>query len=160
MRLVIAALILSAAPQVYCQSSEVQQENSCGVPPAFTLPAPEFGKMPQQQWRMSNLFPAADLFRTEPKTLKPLGDAQIDPAIIIRPSQSKSIDQPQGTMIAQNQFPGLQFLPIDLAQRAKIKPIPTTWPLFKLEPIPTGCPQCAMLPVADITQKSSTRPAK
>jgi len=66
--------------------------------------------------------------------LKPPGNAQIDPKIIVHPAQSRIGDQPPGTQIAQNQFPGLELLPIEWPQ-LKIKPIPTVWPKLKLEPI-------------------------
>lgn len=144
MRIVITALVLIAVPSVYPQSNRAQSNstnNSASKPPTFTLNDKNFGKLPQWQWKFSTVTPMVGLFKTPPKTLKPLDNAQIDPEIIIHPSQSRTGEHSPGTMIAQNQFPGLQFLPVEWP-RFKIEPIPITWPQLSLDPIQIECSRC------------------
>ena len=76
----------------------------------------------------------------------------VDPEIVVHPSSSRIGVQPQGTFMAQNQFPGLRFLPINAAQ-AKVEPIPIVWPNLKMEEIPTICKQCRMVPAQSIPEK-------
>jgi len=73
-------------------------------------------------------------------------DAQIDPKIVVHPPQSSLGEQPPGTLVAQNLYPGLQLLPIE-ESKSKAEPIPTTWPNRKIEQIPTVWPNGELLPV-------------
>jgi hypothetical protein len=92
------------------------------------------------QWNGLSSIPFGKVYRPEPKPLVPLGDAKIDPQIIFHPSQSGIGAQQPGTAIAQNQYPGLKYLPIQWPQ-AKVEPIPTAWPNLQMSPITTGSPQ-------------------
>ena len=106
-----------------------------GQPPStWSTLGKEFSRLPPQ-WGTLRGMPYAQMDRPVPKPLIPLGDARIDPQIILRPPQSY-IGSP-GTAIAQNQFPGLQYLPIEWP-RASVKPIPTTWPKFQMGALAGG----------------------
>lgn len=149
MRLAIAVLFVCTLSPACAQSNRAHQPPSPKIPdepPGFALPNTDFGKLPQRQCRINPNMPLVGTFKAPPATLRPLGDAQIDPKIIIRPAQSRLEDQPAGTMIAQNQFPGLRFLPIG-GDGSKLEPIPIRWPNLKTEPIPTQCANCAVAPV-------------
>ena len=137
MRLVIAAIVLGAMPAAYSQSSVAQPSTSDhpGVtPPVLTLPRPNFGKVTPQEWQVDRLPQTVVVLHDFPEVQHPRFHTQIDPEIVIHPSQSRLGTQ-QGTEIAQNQFPGLQFLPIEWP-KLKMEPIPITWPNLKMEPIP------------------------
>jgi hypothetical protein len=96
----------------------------------WTTQPRDFSKLPPQ-WGTLRGMPYARIYRPVPKPAIPLGDARIDPQILVHPPQSGIVSQPPGTAIAQNQFPGLQYLPIEWPQ-AKIKPIPTRLPYLKI----------------------------
>jgi hypothetical protein len=84
-------------------------------------------------------------------------NTQIDPKIIMHSSQSKLGVQPQGTAIAQNEFPNLELLPIGSPKPA-LKPIPTQWPDLKFEAIPTTWPNLALLHATSV-QVVTPKPA-
>ncbi len=81
-----------------------------------------------------------------PWPLHRLDDPQIDAQIIVHPPPSSLGEQPQGTQLAQNLYPGLQLLPID-ESKAKGQPIPITWPNLKIEQIPIVWPKLEFNPV-------------
>jgi hypothetical protein len=58
-------------------------------------------------------------------------NAQIDPKIIARPPQVSVGVQPAGKMVAKNEFPNLELLPIKSGKSTE-RPIPAQWPDFKL----------------------------
>jgi len=73
--------------------------------------------------------------------------SQIDPQMIVHPPASSLGEESKGTLVAQNLYPGLEFLPIDQS-KGKLQPIPITWPGFKMEPIPTDVSKTEMNLVA------------
>lgn len=75
-----------------------------------------------------------------------LNDAQIDPLIVAHPPQSSLGVQPEGRLVAKNEFPNLQLLPIDAATPAPHE-IPRQWPNLNLKNIPSTWPKFEMLPV-------------
>ena len=79
-----------------------------------------------------------------------LGDANLDPKFIRRPSARDLGVQPPGTQVAQNLFPGLVFQPIDGGRCGPpaAGPLATTWPRLKVERIPTEWPGLKMGPAA------------
>ena len=161
MRVAILALFLFAGSTAFAQSGPFGPLNS---DPPGSLPSPwtaqrrDFGKLPPG-WPATMHTPEWIVIRPAPTTLKPFGDAEIDPKIIVHSSQSRIGDQPPGTQIAQNQFPGLELLPIEWPQ-LKIKPIPTVWPNLKMEPISTMCAECRMVPVRAGAPAAMTPPSK
>lgn len=76
--------------------------------------------------------------------------------MIVHPPKSSLGAQPQGTMVAQNEYPGLQFLPIEVAS-AELKPIPIAWPNLKLQPIPIEWPKAKALSAASPAPISRSR---
>jgi hypothetical protein len=128
------------------------------LPSPWTAQGRDFGKM-TPGWPATMHTPEWIVIRPAPTTLKPFGDAKIDPMIIVHPSRTRIGDQPPGTQIAQNQFPGLKLLPIEWPQ-LKIKPIPTVWPNLKMEPIATTCAKCTMVSVGTSAQAVAASSAK
>ena len=161
MRIVIRALFFFAGATAFGQSGPFGPLNpnpSGNLPSPWTAQGRDFGKLPPGWPATMNLAEWTAILPA-PKTLKPFGDAQVDPKIAVHPAQSRLGDQPPGTQIAQNQFPGLELLPIQWPN-ARIKPIPTVWPNLKMEPIPTMCGLCTMAPVgtgAPAVATSSTK---
>jgi hypothetical protein len=161
MRIVILALFFFAGSTAFGQSGPVWplSPNPPGsLPSPWTAQGRDFGKLPPG-WPATLNTPQWRVIRPAPTTLKPLGDAQIDPKIIVHPAQSRIGDQSPETQIAQNQFPGLELLPIEWPQ-LKIKPIPTVWPNLKMEPISTMCAECRMVPVRAGAPAAMTPPSK
>jgi hypothetical protein len=80
----------------------------------------------------------------------PLGDAQIDPQMIVHPTARDLGVQPAGTLVAQNLYPGLQYLPIEAEGCGpKGGPLSTTWRELKVEPISIAWPKFKMEPTAN-----------
>jgi hypothetical protein len=80
-----------------------------------TPPARDFGTLPPG-WHASVVVPWRPLIQPkapEAETGPRLGDAKIDPRIIVHPSQSSIGVSPPGTAMTQNEFPHLQMLPIE-----------------------------------------------
>jgi hypothetical protein len=104
----------------------------------WTATERDFSKLPRRFTLME--MPFTQLYRPAPKPLIPLGDASIDPQIIVHPPQSGTASQPPpGTAITQNQFRGLEYLPIQWPQ-AKIEPIPITWANLQIKEASTALP--------------------
>jgi hypothetical protein len=80
-----------------------------------------------------------------------LDDAQIDPMIVAHPPPSSLGVQPAGKLVAKNEFPGLELLPIEAAKPAA-HAVPRQWPGFKLQSIPATWPKFEMVPVQAGTQ--------
>ena len=160
MHLKVFALILS----VFClpalgqsgQSPFVFTE-SVKMPPTLTLQPGQDFSTGRREWKLSPFTPFSETIMQAPpalKALRPLGDARIDPNILRRPPQSV-LDLPsQGTLMAQNQFPGLRFLPIE-SPKGTSGPISTVWPKLKMERIPTNWPGAKFIPVGDPAMKQS-----
>lgn len=122
------------------------------LPYTFTWPGTDFSKIPPV-WRSSNIPTQAIIVQREIAPASRLGDAKIDPGIVVHPRKSNLGVQPQGTMVAQNEYPGLQFLPIDVAT-AELEPIPIAWANLKLQSIPIEWPKAKALPVLSPTPAS------
>ena len=78
--------------------------------------------------------------------------------MIIHPPKSSVGVQPQGTLVAQNIYPGLRLLPIGSA--AALKPIPADWPRLKIESIPITWSNSTVLPVDSGSAAGKAAPAK
>lgn len=155
MRIAILSLFLSATT-AFCQSAAPAPvtphpvwQAPLVVPP---LSGRDFSKLPPGWHPVPLTEPKMML---APKTVdRPrLGDAQIDPEIIVHPPPSSIGAQAPGTVVAQNEYPHLRVLPIDSADRA-LEKIPTTWPRYRLETIPTQWPTAEMVPAHDDSERA------
>jgi hypothetical protein len=148
MRLGIFALSLCAATAAFCQSSATAPANPGEynqLPPTFNWSGTNFSKMPPH-WTASSLSAQPMFSLQAPTPLRHPDNAQVDPKMIVHPPKSSLGTLPPGTMVAQNEYPGLQLLPIEIAS-AKGKPIPIVWPNLKLQSIPITWPKLKSLPV-------------
>lgn len=138
MRPAILALLLCTSPAAFGQWAQPAPVNPSqpGIPPrAFNLPPSGRGfNQPPTVFPFNGTIPRPAIV-LPPTHLDLKQQAKIDPQIIVRPPQSSIGYQAPGTLIAQNLYPGLQFLPIG-ETKGKLEPIPTTWPNFKMEQIP------------------------
>jgi hypothetical protein len=151
MRVAVFALLVCAGTAAFCQPSAPAPAVADKLTPsgqAATEPARDFSKGPVK-WKMD--------FSAQPKTILVLEDgpsrragAQIDPQMIVHPPQSRIGEQPPGTPVAQNLYPGLRFLPIG-ESKLKAQPIPTRWPDLKVEGIPTVWPKLEVKPTENGT---------
>jgi hypothetical protein len=91
-----------------------------------------------------------------PNPTRHLNDAHIDPQMVVHPPKSSLGVQPPGTLVAQNQYPNLRFLPIDWPE-AKIELIPIYWPNLKVEAIPAG-PHAIPAPLTRTSQSNNVDP--
>ncbi len=107
----------------------------------------EFGKLPPGSPGAAKV-PPWTVVRPAPAPREPLGNASIDPQMILHPTARDLGMQPPGTLVAQNLYPGLKFQPID-AQTCGPKSglLSTTWPKLKVEPIPIFSPDLKSLPI-------------
>jgi hypothetical protein len=109
LRPVILALSVCSGTTALCQSA--------ASAPLVVTPAParDFSKLPQG-WHMDNVKPLpTPRILVQPKvvTTRRLGDAQIDPNMIVHPPATSIGVLPPGTQIAQNQYDHLQLQPIE-----------------------------------------------
>jgi hypothetical protein len=152
MRLTILALFLYTGVAAFCQSAApvpASPEKPWRILPGATnsQPARDFSKLPQE-WHFTTVAPRMKTMTILPGPLA-LGcgsDAQIDPKIVAYPPQASLGEQPPGTLVAQNLYPGLQLLPIE-ESKGKAELLPTTWPTRKIERIPIVWPKGELLPV-------------
>jgi hypothetical protein len=118
MRLTILGLLFCAGTTVLCQTTPPAPAAPDGLwqgPNAVTPPARDFSKLPPG-WQASAVVPWRALIQPkapEAETGSRLGNAKIDPRIIVHPPQSNISVNPPGTPMAQNEFPHLQMLPIE-----------------------------------------------
>jgi hypothetical protein len=123
MRITILSLFLLAGPIAFCQSTvpaSMTPDNLGPAPLLATPPSRDFSKLPPG-WHMPNVRPLPT-----PRTVvvpkaagtRLLGDARIDPKMIVHPPSSSIGVQPPGTQIAQNEFSHLQMLPIESTRSA------------------------------------------
>lgn len=106
----------------------------------------EFGNLPPGS--TATKAPPWTVVRPAPAPRAPLGNALIDPRMILHPTARDLGTLPPGTVVAQNLYPGLKFQPID-AEKCGPKSglLSTTWPRLKVEPIPITWPNAKMKPV-------------
>lgn len=155
MRFTILALFFSTGATALCQSASpvpAKPEKQWLVLPGTAQPARDFTTLPQD-WHFTGIAPMQSMKSvTLPNQLAlqsgsgPQSRSQIDPKIVVHPPQSSLGEQPPGTLVARNLYPGLQLLPIE-ESKAKIEPISTTWPNLKIEQIPIVWPKSELLPV-------------
>jgi hypothetical protein len=121
MRLTILGLLFCAGTTALCQTSSPTPASPDGLwqgPLVVTPPARDFSKLPPG-WHASAVVPPRFLFQPkapgvpQAETGSRLGDATIDPKIIVHPPQSNIGVNPPGTPMAQNEYPHLQMLPIE-----------------------------------------------
>ena len=123
MRLTILGLLFCAATTALGQAtapSPASPDNLWQGPLLATPPARDFSKLPPG-WHASAVVPPRFLFQPkapgvpQAETGRRLGDAEIDPKIIVHPPQWSIGVIPPGTPMAQNEYPHLQMLPIEAA---------------------------------------------
>lgn len=172
MRCSLLLLVLSTGTVALGQAGPV---NSLPAEPLgqspWAAPNGDFSKMPQWRWD-----PSLGSFRTQSVLLPPskslirLGDAAIDPQILRHPSTSDLGAQPPATQLAQNEFPGLKFQPINelsggpASGASRCEPGPqllsTTWPKLQVEQIPNTWPGLKMGSVTERAGPTSTPDSK
>jgi hypothetical protein len=115
----------------------------------WTVPGGDWSKLPPR-WNPGLAPQPTTVFEAPPAgPLARLGDSSIDPQMILHPTAKDLGAQPAGTLVAQNLYPGLRYLPIDTEQCAPNGgPLSTTWPKLKAEPIPITWPKFKMEPTA------------
>ena len=149
MRRWVLVLTLGAGTMAFCQSSAqapVNPHKSGELPHTFNWPGTDFSKTPPV-WSPGGVLAQPIIVELrDASSARLLNGAKIDPGIIVHPPKTNLGAQPQGTLMARNQYPGLQFLPIEVS-RANLEPIPITWPNLKLQPIPIEWPKARPLPV-------------
>jgi hypothetical protein len=123
MRLAILGLLLCAGTAL-CQSNAPSPANPDSLwqtPLVVTPPARDFSKLPPG-WHASAVVPPriliqpGILWRPKAENKGRLDDPGIDPKIIVHPPQKSLGVNPPGTPIAQNEYPHLQMLPIEVAK--------------------------------------------
>ena len=116
MRLTILGLLFCAATTAFCQTAPPSPASPDGLwegPLVVTPPAGPPG------WQASAVVPWRPLIQPkvpgapQAETGTRLGDAKIDPKIIVHPPQASIGVNPPGTPMAQNEYPHLQMLPIE-----------------------------------------------
>ncbi|HSZ17020.1 MAG TPA: hypothetical protein VK764_07955 [Terracidiphilus sp.] len=148
------ALLVCAGPLAFCQSNETfapYVDHAGKMPFTFNSQARDFSQAPRV-WNFAPTLPMTHTIVTASPALRSSVDLHIDPEIVVHPSSSRIGAQPQGTFMAQNQFPGLRFLPID-APQARVEPVPIVWPHLNMEQIPTICRECRMVPAQSVPEK-------
>ncbi len=142
MRLRILALLLSSGTAACCQTaapSPANPQQHFLTPPAIAQPGRDFGRLPPN-WHFDSAVPQKTILLRDAGAAGLGEPAEIDPKMIVRPPQSSLGEQPPGTQLAQNLYPGLQLLPIE-ESKAKAEPIQITWPNLKVEQIPIVWPK-------------------
>jgi hypothetical protein len=143
----------SAGSAGFGQAAPASPPNPLGQSP-WTAQGREFGKLPDG-YALRGVPPGrADLF--QPKTAVPLGDASIDPQMLLHPTARDLGTQPPGMLMAQNLYPGLKFQPIGAQPRApRGGLLSTTWPKLKIEEIPVFWPHLKTEPVGGKASSSA-----
>ncbi len=157
MRLGLLAVILCAVPAALCQTPQPGLLNPAQpqpTPPAFQFPGNDYSNKPPT-WQSSHVSATHILSLPRMRVPPPPVGPEIDPDIIIHPPKSRMGDEPQGSLVAQNIYPGLRWLPINNG-----KPIPNTWPKAKIEFIPITWPESQLLPIDTDSPTTRTAPAK
>ena len=140
------AILFGAAAFGQSAPGDLLNPNAAGQSP-WTAQDRDFGKLPPG-WSGAAKAPFGTLVRPAPAPRPPLGDARIDPQMILHPTARDLGTQPPGTLVAQNLYPGLKFQPIGAqlcAPRGGL--LSTTWPKLKVEPIPITWPNMKRMPV-------------
>lgn len=148
MRIAIFAMLLCGETMALGQTGQpgtMPAQNADGwkvQPPQATQSGRVF--LPPPEWRMKmDVPPMRQVF---PGDLVWKDKLQVDPGMVVHPPQWSLGEQPKGTLMAQNLYPGLELLPITKPKGAG-GPIPITWPQLKVEQIPTAWPMEKINPV-------------
>jgi hypothetical protein len=139
MRISIFALFVSIGLTATGQSpgpGAVKPQPQWLLPPISIHPGASFDQAPRE-WHLNPDVPFNSIVLEPPQQKSA---APIDPQMVLHPPQSKVGEQAPGTLMAQNLYPGLQFLPID-GPNPGAREIPITWPERKLKNIPTDWPK-------------------
>lgn len=158
MRLALLAGILFAATACLAQTIAPGLPNAAPqpwTPPSFAPPARDFTKLPPD-WGLNAPFPGAQLTLPKIATLGARPGTELDPKILVHPPQAALGEQPPGTLIAQNLYPGLEFKRIREPQ-AGGRPIPTDWPKLRIENIPTIWPNLTVHPAGPASPASAAK---
>ena len=155
MKNAILTFFLCAATSAVCQSTS---PTPLGSLESGQAPPTDFGKLPSTRQVWNFKLPQI-VVRPEMTKDRRWDDARIDPKIITHPSQSRLGVQPPGIQVAQNEYPNLLLLPIDLPG-AKVQITPTQWPSYRLKAISTRWPKFKLLPVDGDLQAIPRPPAK
>ena len=150
MRWVFMALVVAGVIPALGQAGTIgpQANGGRGLTSSPVLPPAKQSEPSPTQWQMQPGIPFAG--RSLPAPVAPR-DLQIDPQIAIHPEPWRLGEQPLGTLMARNLYPGLMYQPIQLPH-VKAEPIPTVWPELKMEPIPTQCAKCTWVLVQGIPE--------
>lgn len=159
MRLTILVLF------IYAGTTALSQSATPGVPynpqlkpPISNWQGTDFSAVPPL-WNGSSINRLPIIMLPSPGPLRQLDRTQIDPQIIVHPPKSSLGTEPQGTLMAQNQDPGLQFLPIE-SSRTKLEKTPITWPKLTIQPIPIVWPNYKLLPIRNQAPATESTPVK
>jgi hypothetical protein len=121
MRLTILGLLFCAATTALGQATAPSPASPDGLwqgPLEVTPPARDFSNL-LPGWKASAVVPWRPLIQpkmpgvAQAEIGSRLGDAEIDPKVIVHPPQSSIGVTPPGTPMAQNEYPNLQMLPIE-----------------------------------------------
>ena len=145
MRPVILTLCFCTGTTAICQSTVPAPitPESLWQTPLVTTPSParDFSKLPPE-WHITDVRPLpAPRMLIHPNVPNivatgRLGDAQIDPKIIVHPPARSIGVLPPGKQVAQNAYPHLQLRPIE-SNSSALQETPTKWPSFQIETIPS-----------------------
>lgn len=141
MRFCVFAVLLSAGPVVLCQSGPATpfDPNNFGrFSSPWTAQGGDFGKLPGE-WNSLCTMPSGRMHLSPQKPTAPLGDAAIDPRIVVHPPERNLGTQYAGTLVAQNLYPGLRLLPIDAGKQGAAPPA-GVWPGLKIGSVNAGSP--------------------
>jgi hypothetical protein len=115
MRASMLSLFLYGAT-AFCQSVAQAPMTGGSLDQTPLVPAPplkrDFNKLPPG-WHARPLAAPKIMVVPKPPNTRHLSKAEIDPAIIVRPSPSSIGVQPPGTAVTQNEYPNLQMQPIN-----------------------------------------------
>jgi hypothetical protein len=160
MRCTLFSLLLAAGSLAFGQagpSSPFASGLPIQTPLPWSLQKPDFGKAPPN-WGSLRIVPRTVIEVPPPKGDVLVGDAQIDPEIVVRPARSRVGALPEGKLVAQNLYPGLRFQRIDDAQCGlEATPLQTTWPLLKVKEIPVTWPGMRMERAKSSIQSNSAQ---
>jgi hypothetical protein len=162
----VVALFLSAGTTALSQLAAPNPAKQGPTQPGIFLFQKEFAKAPDSQITLGGpaklvIPPNLVLPNLAPPSSGGLRreNAQSDPKMIVHPPTSSIGNQPPGTAVAQNLYPGLQLLPIEKAN-AKGGPIPTTWPNLAVKQIPIVWPKFEVKPAESGTAAKTQAPTK
>jgi hypothetical protein len=158
LRLCIFALLLCAGPVAFGQSAPSNPDQFGKFPSPWNAPGRDFNTLPQQ-WSSLRTMPFGKMHLPPTKATAPLGDAAIDPKIVVHPAERNLGTQPPGTLVAQNLYPGLRLLPIGDGKPGA-PPQGSAWPELRIEKISIVWPELKREPVSGGVAVSAGAPGK